>query len=56
MKKVLITNTLVKFLEGDLSPLPFSDVWVNVASSAEEMLDIHILLYSSIVDNHFLLS
>ncbi len=41
MKKVLITSTLVKFLEGDLSPLPFSDVWVNVASSAEEMLDIH---------------
>jgi CheY-like chemotaxis protein len=41
MKKVLITDTLVKFQEGDLSPLPFSDVWVNVASSAEEMLDIH---------------
>jgi CheY-like chemotaxis protein len=41
MKKVLITDTLVTLLEGDLSPLPFPDVWINVASTAEEMLDIH---------------
>jgi len=41
MLKILVTETLEKYVQNLQNILPSADIWINVASSTEEMLEIH---------------
>jgi len=41
MLKILVTETLEKYVQNTQSIFPKADIWINVASSTEEMLEIH---------------
>jgi len=41
MLKILVTEPLEKYVQNLQNILPSADIWINVASSAEEMLEIH---------------
>lgn len=41
MLKILVTETLEKYVQNLQNILPSADIWINVASSAEEMVEIH---------------
>jgi len=41
MLKILVTEALEKYVQNLQNILPTADIWINVASSAEEMLEIH---------------